>query len=319
MQPVLEINNLSTTFFLKKGPVRAVDNVSLTLCQGRSLALVGESGCGKTMLALSILGLIPSPPGKITSGEVLFGGRDLTKLPEKDLRAIRGNEISMIFQEPMSALNPVFRVGAQISETLIFHKQLNKDQVREKGIELLRLVGIPAPEKRYFDFPHQLSGGMRQRIVIAMALACSPKIILADEPTTALDVTIQAQILDLIKNLQEKSRTSTVLITHDLGVVAQVCHEMAVMYSGRIVEHGDVAEILGNPGHPYTRGLLDSLPRLDREDELNPIPGTVPEITDLPRGCHFHPRCPNKMPVCSEQEPPVFNSRSKIRCWLYND
>ncbi len=319
MQPVLEINNLSTTFFLKKGPVRAVDNVSLTLRQGRSLALVGESGCGKTMLALSILGLIPSPPGKITSGEVLFGGRDLTKLPEKDLRAIRGNEISMIFQEPMSALNPVFRVGAQISETLIFHKQLNKDQVREKGIELLRLVGIPAPEKRYFDFPHQLSGGMRQRIVIAMALACSPKIILADEPTTALDVTIQAQILDLIKNLQEKSRTSTVLITHDLGVVAQVCHEMAVMYSGRIVEHGDVAEILGNPGHPYTRGLLDSLPRLDREDELNPIPGTVPEITDLPRGCHFHPRCPNKMPVCSEQEPPVFNSRSKIRCWLYND
>ena len=319
MQPVLEINNLTTTFFLKKGPVKAVDNVSLTLNQGQSLALVGESGSGKTMLALSILGLIPSPPGKITSGEVLFAGRDLTRLSEKELRAIRGNEISMIFQEPMSALNPVFRVGAQISETLVYHKQLSKSQVRDKGIELLRMVGIPAPEKRYYDFPHQLSGGMRQRIIIAMALACSPKIILADEPTTALDVTIQAQILDLIRDLQEKSRTSSVLITHDLGVVAQVCHEMAVMYSGRIVEHGEVGSILSDPGHPYTRGLLDSLPRLDREDELNPIPGTVPEMTSLPSGCHFHPRCPRRMPVCSEQEPPVFKRKSKIKCWLYND
>jgi oligopeptide/dipeptide ABC transporter ATP-binding protein len=317
MQPVLQINNLITTFFLKKGPVRAVDDVSLTLYQGKSLALVGESGCGKTMLALSILGLIPSPPGKITSGEVLFARKDLTRASEKDLRAIRGNEISMIFQEPMSALNPVFRVGAQISEPLIFHKRLTKNQAREKGIELLKLVGIPAPEKRYNDFPHQLSGGMRQRVIIAMALACSPRIILADEPTTALDVTIQAQILDLIKDLQEKSRTSTVLITHDLGVVAQVCDEMAVMYAGRIVEHGSVTDILTSPGHPYTRGLLESLPRLDREDDLSPIPGTVPEITNLPRGCHFHPRCPQKMPVCSEQEPPVFGSKSKIRCWLY--
>jgi oligopeptide/dipeptide ABC transporter ATP-binding protein len=319
MQPVLEINNLTTTLFLKRGPVRAVDNVSLTLTQGKSLALVGESGCGKTMLALSILGLIPSPPGKITSGQVIFAGRDLTRLPEKDLRSIRGNDISMIFQEPMSALNPVFRVGAQISENLIFHKKMTKSQVRVKVMELLRLVGIPAPEKRYNDFPHQLSGGMRQRIIIAMALACSPRIILADEPTTALDVTIQAQILDLINDLQEKSKTSTVLITHDLGVVAQVCHEMAVMYSGRIVEHGEVGEILKNPGHPYTRGLLDSLPRLDREDELNPIPGTVPEISSLPQGCHFHPRCPRKMEICSKQEPPVFKSKSKIRCWLYND
>ncbi len=319
MQPVLEINNLTTTFFLNKGPVRAVDNVSLTLSQGKSLALVGESGCGKTMLALSILGLVPAPPGKITSGEVLFDGRDLTRLPEKDLRSIRGNDISMIFQEPMSALNPVFRVGEQISETLIFHKKLPRSQVRDKGIELLRRVGIPAPERRYNDFPHQLSGGMRQRIIIAMALACSPKIILADEPTTALDVTIQAQILDLIKDMQEKSMTSTVLITHDLGVVAQVCHDMAVMYSGRIVEYGEVAEILSNPGHPYTRGLLDSLPRLDRDDDLSPIPGTVPEITNLPQGCHFHPRCSRKMPVCSEQEPPVFKTKSNIRCWLYNE
>ncbi|MFO7728363.1 MAG: ABC transporter ATP-binding protein [Desulfonatronovibrio sp.] len=319
MHPVLKINNLTTTFFLKKGPVKAVDNVCLTLNQGQSLALVGESGCGKTMLALSILRLIPSPPGKITSGEVIFNGQDLTKLPEKDLRGIRGNDISMIFQEPMSALNPVFRVGAQISETLIFHKKMSGEQARQKGIDLLRLVGIPAPEKRYNDFPHQLSGGMRQRIIIAMALACSPKIILADEPTTALDVTIQAQILDLIKKLQEENKTSTVLITHDLGVVAQVCHEMAVMYSGRIVELGKVSDILKNPRHPYTRGLLASLPRMDKEDELNPIPGTVPELTSLPRGCHFHPRCPEKMNICTRQEPPVFNLQSKVRCWLYNE
>ncbi|MFW6037073.1 MAG: ABC transporter ATP-binding protein [Desulfonatronovibrio sp.] len=319
MKPVLEINNLTTTFFLKKGQVKAVDNVSLTLNQGQSLALVGESGCGKTMLALSILRLIPSPPGKITSGEVIFNGQNLTTLPEKNLRNIRGNDISMIFQEPMSALNPVFKVGAQISETLIFHKKMAREQARQKGVDLLRLVGIPAPEKRYNDFPHQLSGGMRQRIIIAMALACSPKIILADEPTTALDVTIQAQILELIKKLQKENQTSTVLITHDLGVVAQICHEMAVMYSGRIVEHGKVTDILKNPGHPYTRGLLDSLPRLDREDELNPIPGAVPEIINLPRGCHFHPRCPEKMDICARQEPPVFNLQSKVRCWLYHE
>ncbi|MFP4110272.1 MAG: ABC transporter ATP-binding protein [Desulfonatronovibrio sp.] len=319
MKPVLEINNLTTTFFLKKGQVKAVDNVSLILNQGQSLALVGESGCGKTMLALSILRLIPSPPGKITSGKVIFNGQNLTTLPEKNLRNIRGNDISMIFQEPMSALNPVFKVGAQISETLIFHKKMAREQARQKGVDLLRLVGIPAPEKRYNDFPHQLSGGMRQRIIIAMALACSPKIILADEPTTALDVTIQAQILELIKKLQKENQTSTVLITHDLGVVAQICHEMAVMYSGRIVEHGKVTDILKNPGHPYTRGLLDSLPRLDREDELNPIPGAVPEIINLPRGCHFHPRCPEKMDICARQEPPVFNLQSKVRCWLYHE
>ncbi|MFN2342798.1 MAG: ABC transporter ATP-binding protein, partial [Desulfonatronovibrio sp.] len=317
MQPVLEIKNLTTTFYLKKGPVKAVDNVSLSLNEGQSLALVGESGCGKTMLALSILGLIPSPPGKITSGQVIFAGKDLTKLPEKELRSIRGNDISMIFQEPMSALNPVFKVGAQISETLIHHKKLSKDEAKEQTIRLLKMVGIPAPERRFNDFPHQLSGGMRQRIIIAMALACSPKIILADEPTTALDVTIQAQILDLLHELQENSKTSTILITHDLGVVAQVCSSMAVMYSGRIVEYGSVKDILSDPGHPYTRGLLASLPRLDRNDDLNPIPGTVPEIGNLPRGCHFHPRCPEKMDICSRKDPPVKELPSKIRCWLY--
>ena len=319
MNPALTISNLTTTLNLKTGPVKAVDNVSLTLNQGRSLALVGESGCGKSMLALSILGLVPSPPGKITAGSVLFDNRDLTRLPEKEMRAIRGNDIAMIFQEPMTALNPVFRVGSQISEALLFHKNMKKDQARNRAIELLKLVGIPAPEKRFHDFPHQLSGGMRQRIIIAMALACSPRVILADEPTTALDVTIQAQILELIKELQEKRQTSTVLITHDLGVVAQVCDEMAVMYAGRIVEHAQVSEILANPRHPYTRGLLASLPRLDREAELSPIPGTVPEITNLPAGCHFHPRCPDKTDICSRREPPVNKAVSKVRCWLYNE
>ena len=319
MNPALTISNLTTTLNLKTGPVKAVDNVSLTLNQGRSLALVGESGCGKSMLALSILGLVPSPPGKITAGSVLFDNRDLTRLPEKEMRAIRGNDIAMIFQEPMTALNPVFRVGSQISEALLFHKNMKKDQARNRAIELLKLVGIPAPEKRFHDFPHQLSGGMRQRIIIAMALACSPRVILADEPTTALDVTIQAQILELIKELQEKRQTSTVLITHDLGVVAQVCDEMAVMYAGRIVEHAQVSEILANPRHPYTRGLLASLPRLDREAELSPIPGTVPEITNLPAGCHFHPRCPDKTDICSRREPPVNKDVSKVRCWLYNE
>ncbi len=319
MNPALTISNLTTTLNLKTGPVKAVDNVSLTLNQGRSLALVGESGCGKSMLALSILGLVPSPPGKITAGSVLFDNRDLTRLPEKEMRAIRGNDIAMIFQEPMTALNPVFRVGSQISEALLFHKNMKKDQARNRAIELLKLVGIPAPEKRFHDFPHQLSGGMRQRIIIAMALACSPRVILADEPTTALDVTIQAQILELIKELQEKRQTSTVLITHDLGVVAQVCDEMAVMYAGRIVEHAQVSEILANPRHPYTRGLLASLPRLDREAELSPIPGTVPEITNLPAGCHFHPRCPEKTDICSRREPPVNKAVSKVRCWLYNE
>ncbi len=319
MNPALTISNLTTTLNLKTGPVKAVDNVSLTLNQGRSLALVGESGCGKSMLALSILGLVPSPPGKITAGSVLFDNRDLTRLPEKEMRAIRGNDIAMIFQEPMTALNPVFRVGSQISEALLFHKNMKKDQARNRAIELLKLVGIPAPEKRFHDFPHQLSGGMRQRIIIAMALACSPRVILADEPTTALDVTIQAQILELIKELQEKRQTSTVLITHDLGVVAQVCDEMAVMYAGRIVEHAQVSEILSSPRHPYTRGLLASLPRLDREAELSPIPGTVPEITNLPAGCHFHPRCPEKTDICSRREPPVNKAVSKVRCWLYNE
>ncbi|WP_045212288.1 ABC transporter ATP-binding protein [Desulfonatronovibrio magnus] len=319
MQPLLEINNLTTTFYLKAGPVQAVNNVSLTLNQGQSLALVGESGCGKTMLALSILGLVPSPPGKITHGSVIFQGQDLTQMSESQLRTIRGNKISMIFQEPMSALNPVFRVGAQISESLVFHKNMSSKEAWQKGIEMMKLVGIPAPSERCNDFPHQLSGGMRQRIIIAMALACSPDIILADEPTTALDVTIQAQILELLRGLQEQGKTSTIVITHDLGVVAQLCNEMAVMYAGQIVEQGSVERVLDDPGHPYTKGLLNSLPRLDSDEKLMPIPGTVPEISALPSGCSFHPRCPRKMDICSQQEPPAIQRKSLIRCWLYHE
>ncbi|MFW5731539.1 MAG: ABC transporter ATP-binding protein, partial [Desulfonatronovibrionaceae bacterium] len=263
MPSVLEIDHLTTEFILGQGRVKAVDTVSLNLEQGKSLALVGESGCGKTMLALSVLGLIPAPPAEITSGRIIFQGRDLLKLSEHQLRNIRGNEISMIFQEPMTALNPVFTIGTQLMEPLIYHKKLSSTQAMEQAVQLMKMVGIPGPENRIHDYPHQLSGGMRQRIIIAMALACSPEIILADEPTTALDVTIQAQILELFKNLQQKKGTSTILITHDLGVVAQVCHDMAVMYAGRIVEHGSTALILARPGHPYTRGLMASLPRLD--------------------------------------------------------
>lgn len=319
MPSVLTIHDLTTEFCLSQGRVKAVDRVSLNLDQGKSLALVGESGCGKTMLALSVLGLIPAPPARITSGKIIFQGRDLLKMPEKQLRTIRGNEISMIFQEPMTALNPVFTIGTQLMEPLIYHKKLSRAKALDQAVQLMKMVGIPGSEKRVHDYPHQLSGGMRQRIIIAMALACSPEVILADEPTTALDVTIQAQILDLIRDLQEKQGTSTILITHDLGVVAQVCHDMAIMYAGRIVEHGSVAHILGRPGHPYTRGLMASLPRLDTDQELEPVSGTVPELRRLPSGCTFHPRCPQKMDICLKECPPMFETpdNTRVRCWLY--
>ena len=317
--PLLKVENLSVEFTTDSGVVKAVDDISFEVGAGEPVGIVGESGSGKSVTALTLLQLVPDPPGRITGGRIELDGIDILSKSQAEMRKIRGDVASMIFQEPMTALNPVFRVGSQISEALLFHKNMKKDQARNRAIELLKLVGIPAPEKRFHDFPHQLSGGMRQRIIIAMALACSPRVILADEPTTALDVTIQAQILELIKELQEKRQTSTVLITHDLGVVAQVCDEMAVMYAGRIVEHAQVSEILANPRHPYTRGLLASLPRLDREAELSPIPGTVPEITNLPAGCHFHPRCPEKTDICSRREPPVNKAVSKVRCWLYNE
>jgi len=315
---MLQIKNLKTYFFLSHGIARAVDNVSLTLNPGETLALVGESGCGKSMLALSILRLVPAP-GKIIHGQIKFNGQDLLLLSEKQMQKIRGNKISMIFQEPMTALNPVLRIGEQICEPLIYHQGLSRNQAREKALKLMQQVGIPDPEKRFFDFPHRLSGGMRQRIVIAMALSCSPKIILADEPTTALDVTIQAQILNLLQKMQETNNMATILITHDLGLVARTCQRVNVMYAGKIVEQSTVKELFNSPLHPYTQGLLDSLPRIDKDKELLPIRGTVPDLLNLPPGCAFHPRCKFKKPICQQKEPPLLSlsQARKVKCWLY--
>ena len=316
---MLQIKNLKTYFFLSQGTAKAVDNVSLTLNPGETLALVGESGCGKSMLALSILRLVPAP-GKIIHGQIKFNGQDLLLLSEKQMQKIRGNKISMIFQEPMTALNPVLRIGEQICEPLIYHQGLSRNQAREKALKLMQQVGIPDPEKRFFDFPHRLSGGMRQRIVIAMALSCSPKIILADEPTTALDVTIQAQILNLLQKMQKTNNMAIILITHDLGLVARTCQRVNVMYAGKIVEQSPVREIFNSPLHPYTQGLLDSLPRIDKDKKLLPIPGTVPDLLNLPSGCAFHPRCKLKKPICQQKEPPLFSysQTRKVKCWLYH-
>ena len=318
-QKMLQIKNLKTYFFLSQGTAKAVDNVSLTLNPGETLALVGESGCGKSMLALSILRLVPAP-GKIIHGQIKFNGQDLLLLSEKQMQKIRGNKISMIFQEPMTALNPVLRIGEQICEPLIYHQGLSRNQAREKALKLMQQVGIPDPEKRFFAFPHSLSGGMRQRIVIAMALSCSPKIILADEPTTALDVTIQAQILNLLQKMQKTNNMAIILITHDLGLVARTCQRVNVMYAGKIVEQSPVREIFNSPLHPYTQGLLDSLPRIDKDKKLLPIPGTVPDLLNLPSGCAFHPRCKLKKPICQQKEPPLFSysQTRKVKCWLYH-
>jgi len=316
---MLQIKNLRTYFFLSQGIAKAVDDVSLTLNPGETLALVGESGCGKSMLALSILRLVPTPPGKIVHGKIEFNGQDLLLLSEKQMQKIRGNKISMIFQEPMTALNPVLRIGEQLCEPLIYHQGLSRNQAKEKALKLMQEVGIPDPERRFFDFPHQLSGGMRQRIVIAMALSCSPKIILADEPTTALDVTIQAQILNLLQKMQKTNNTATVLITHDLGLVASTCQRVNVMYAGKIVEQSPVKELFKDPLHPYTQGLLDSLPRIDKDKELIPIRGSVPNLLNLPPGCAFHPRCKFKKTICQQKEPPLLSHSQtrKVKCWLY--
>ena len=321
---LLRITDLRTYFYASEGVSRAVDGVDLELDAGETLGLVGESGCGKTVTALSILRLIPQPPGKIVSGEVLFQGVDLLKLSLEDMRKIRGNDISMIFQEPMTALNPVFTVGNQIAESLILHQNLNKKDALEKAIELLRTVEISDPEQRVLEYPHQLSGGMRQRAMIAMALACNPKILIADEPTTALDVTIQAQIMDLIAKLREEFNTAVILITHDLGVVAEAAQNVAVMYAGKVVEKGTVEDIFLNPQHPYTQGLLQSLPKLKtdrdeaaRRERLTEIPGTVPSLFDLPAGCKFAPRCPYAMDICRREEPQLKETEEghSASCW----
>ncbi|MCS6877105.1 MAG: ABC transporter ATP-binding protein [Geminicoccaceae bacterium] len=301
------MRGLTTELATEIGWCRVVDDVSFVLYPGEVLGLVGESGCGKTMTALSILGLVPQPQARVTAGEVLFEGRDLLRLPERELRRVRGKEIAMIFQEPMTSLNPVFTVGDQIAETLRVHEGLSRRAARARALELLRLVGIPAPEERLDCYPHELSGGMRQRVTIAMALSCSPKVLLADEPTTALDVTIQAQILDLLERLQAELGLAVILITHDLGVVAEFARRVLVMYAGRIVEEGPVADIFAEPLHPYTQGLLASLPDPRAEIvRLEPIPGNVPVPGEIRRGCRFAPRCRFARSACRDADPPLF-------------
>jgi len=305
MANLIEIKNLRTSFFTPEGEVQAVDGVSFEVEEGKTLGLVGESGCGKSVTALSIMRLIPSPPGKIVGGEMLYRGQDLLKLDGEAMRKIRGNEISMIFQEPMTSLNPVFTIGNQIGEAIRLHQKLGRRETREKTIEMLRLVQIADPETRIDDYPHQLSGGMRQRVMIAMALSCNPSLLIADEPTTALDVTIQAQILELIKELQERLGMSLLLITHDLGVVAEQTDEVAIMYAGKIVERARAKAIFDRPLHPYTVGLLNSLPGMGgkKKKRLDAIPGIVPSPLELPSGCRFRDRCPKAAGICAEAEP----------------
>lgn len=321
MTNILEVKGLKTYFFTDKGTVKAVDGVSYTLKEGQTLGIVGESGCGKSVNAMSILNLIEKP-GKIVEGSIKFKGEELVGISQKRMREYRGNDISMIFQEPMTSLNPVFRIGMQISESLILHQHMTKAEARKKSIDLLNLVGIPRADKVVDDYPHQLSGGMRQRVMIAMALACDPKILIADEPTTALDVTIQAQILSLMNDLQKETNTSIMLITHDLGVVAQVADHILVMYSGKIVESAPAIELFANPKHPYTQGLLASIPNLDDDRErLTSIEGVVPNPINLPEGCYFAPRCKYAMDRCRVEQPPqyIINGEHTTACFLYDE
>ncbi len=319
MPRLLEVKNLRTSFSTEVGVKYAVDGVDFCLDAGKTLCIVGESGCGKSITSLSILRLIPSPPGKIENGSILFNGEDLLKKTESEMRSIRGNKISMIFQEPMTSLNPVYTIGFQIMEVFHRHKKLNKADSFKKSVEMLRIVGISAPEQRMRQHPHQLSGGMRQRVMIAMALACTPELLIADEPTTALDVTIQAQILELMKDIKKRLNTSIMLITHDLGVVADMAENVLVMYAGKVMEYSDVDEIFHNPLHPYTKGLLASIPRLDKpSDKLHVIRGMVPNLLNMPAGCRFCPRCDNALPICQEKEPPLLDLNGhQVRCWLY--
>jgi len=307
---LLDLRDLKTYFFTSDGLAKAVDGVSYQLHRGETLGVVGESGCGKSVTALSVLRLVPDPPGRTVGGEIVFERTNLLKLSRAEMRRIRGNEIAMIFQEPMTSLNPVFTIGNQISEAIILHQKLSKRDALSKSIDMLKKVGIPVPERRVHEYPHQLSGGMRQRAMIAMALSCNPKLLIADEPTTALDVTIQAQILDLIFNLKEEAGMAVMLITHNLGVVAETARRVVVMYSGKVVEEGPVLEIFKRPQHPYTQGLLGSLPRLEekatgKKHRLQEIVGIVPSPYNLPSGCKFHPRCPKAQAICKEQEPPL--------------
>ncbi|MBA3632246.1 MAG: ABC transporter ATP-binding protein [Acidobacteria bacterium] len=325
MSHLLEINNLQTHFPTRAGVVKAADDVSFYIDEGELLGLVGESGCGKSITALSIMRLI-APPGRIVGGSMKFKDEDLLNASDERMREIRGNDIAMIFQDPMTSLNPVYTVGEQIAEALRLHRNLNKKNALDAAIESMKEVAMPAPERRIKDYPHQLSGGMRQRVMIAMALACNPELLIADEPTTALDVTIQAQILELLDNLRKTRQLAVLLITHDLGVVAEVADRVAVMYTGKIVEESGVDEIFEKPKHPYTQGLLRSVPKLRgvgeaKETRLSTIEGTVPSPTNLPEGCHFAPRCEFRMEVCTKGEIPLYDLENdvKVRCVLYDE
>jgi oligopeptide transport system ATP-binding protein len=321
MDKVLEVKGLRTYFEMEDGIAKSVDGVDFTLRKGQTLGIVGESGCGKSVTSLSVMRLVAEPNGKIVSGEVLFNGEDLLKKSEKEMRQIRGNRISMIFQEPMTSLNPVFTIGYQINEVLKLHQGMTTKQSTIKSIEMLKLVGISLPERRFHEYPHQLSGGMRQRVMIAMALACNPALLIADEPTTALDVTIQAQILELMKDLKDRLGTAIMLVTHDLGVVAEVANVVMVMYAGKVVEYGEVRRIFSDPQHPYTQGLLNSIPDIDKEIEvLDTIKGLVPNIYDMPAGCSFAPRCKQAMEQCTKWMPALtVTEEHQVRCFLHSE
>nr|WP_206699143.1 ABC transporter ATP-binding protein [Brevibacillus agri] len=317
--PVLQIENLQTHFFTDRGQIPAVDGVTITVNKGEVVGIVGESGCGKSVTSLSVMKLVPNPPGKIVGGKIKFKGEDLVTADEKRMRDIRGNEIAMIFQEPMTSLNPVFTIGNQIGEAVRLHTKASKKESRARAIDMLKKVGIPRAEAIVDEYPHQLSGGMRQRVMIAMAMACNPELLIADEPTTALDVTIQAQILDLMRQLNQEAQTAILLITHDLGVVAEMCHRVVVMYAGNVIEEGDVRTILKKPKHPYTKGLLNSLPKLEESQErLYSIPGNVPIPGSLTVGCRFAPRCDQATDLCRSEMPQLkaVGENHLSRCWL---
>jgi dipeptide transport system ATP-binding protein len=322
MEKVLEVKDLHVSFKTYGGEVKAVRGVNFDLHKGETLAIVGESGCGKSVTSQSIMRLIPEPPGRFDGGSIVFKGKDLTKMKDSEMRKIRGSDISMIFQDPMTALNPTLTIGDQLTEGILQHMKLSKEQAKNVAVQMLDLVGIPSPQVRLKQYPHQFSGGMRQRIVIAMALVCQPEVLIADEPTTALDVTIQAQILELFRNIQKKTGVSIILITHDLGVVAQVADRIAVMYAGKIVETGTRREIFYNPQHPYTKGLLNSVPRLDVDGaELIPIGGTPPDLFSPPVGCPFTARCPYAMEVCDKVYPSAtkLSDSHGVDCWLQDE
>jgi len=324
-RPLLEVKGLRTSFYTRDGVVRAVDGIDFHVDRGEIMGLVGESGCGKSVTSLSIMRLVANP-GRIEAGQVVFDGQDLLKLSPDAMRRIRGDRISMIFQQPQSSLNPVWDVGKQIAEVLEIHRGMRKGAARDRALELLRMVGIPDPARRLKAFPHEMSGGMAQRVMIAMALACEPELLIADEPTTALDVTIQAQILDLMRNLRDETGTAIILITHDLGVVAEMCDRVAVMYAGEIVEQSDVTSLFRRPAHPYTRGLIGSIPVVGQvQDDLAVIPGNVPNLIDLPKGCRFAPRCLTRIEedvtLATEVHPELLPLASghDVRCWVYHD